>query len=358
MERRYRLAVDACVVLAGVLMGLTLAAPWAALAQSPAAHVPLGTPEAKVEVVQVGLTANYPNFPELQALFAKQEPHIRIVTPAGQGGSGATLAKLKTEGKNTQTSIVFFGQAYGPQYREAGVLASFQPQGAQTLRPSDRDPKGTFYSWAVWTPSFIYNKNQILRPPRSFAELLQTQGRLSYDNPATSASGLIFLVGAIRANGGTIENPEPGFEYLKRLKPRIATYVSSGGEALSLVQKGEIGLAIHYSEANMYNKYVGNAPIELIVPKEGMPLSALSVGIARNAPQPEAAKRFVDFLLSREAQMLLARGYFRPARTDVQVPAEIRARYPENYDADYPFDWETVLPYQKQWIERWNREIK
>jgi putative spermidine/putrescine transport system substrate-binding protein len=314
--------------------------------------------ERKVELVQVGLTANYPNFPELLSLFAQQEPNIKIVTPAGQGGSGATLAKLKAEGENTKTCLVFFGQAYGPIFREADLLLSFVPRGAEMLRASDRDPKGTFYSWAIWTPAFIYNKNQIPKPPRSYAELLHAEGKLSYDNPATSASGLIFLVGAIRANGGTLENPDPGFEYLKRLKPRIATYVSSGGEALSLVQKGELGLAVHYSEANMYGKYVNNSSIDIVVPKEGMPLSALSVGIAKHAPEPEAAKRFVDFLLSREAQELLVRGYFRPARTDITIPEEIRAKYPENYDAAYPFDWETVLPYQKQWIERWNREIK
>jgi putative spermidine/putrescine transport system substrate-binding protein len=314
--------------------------------------------ENKVEVVQVGLTANYPNFPELLALFSKQEPNIKIITPAGQGGSGATLAKLKAEGKNTRTSVVFFGQAFGPRFREAGLLMPFRPKAAELLRPSDRDPRGTFYSWAIWTPAFIYNKNQLPNPPRSYAELLETEGKISYDNPATSASGLIFIVGAIKANGGTIENPEPGFQYLKRLKPRIATYVSSGGEALSLVQKGEVGLVVHYSEANMFNKYMKNAPIDIIVPKEGMPLSALSVGIAKYAPQPEAAKRFIDFLLSREAQELLVKGYFRPVRTDVPVPPEIRARYPENYDADYPFDWESVLPYQKQWIERWNLEIK
>jgi putative spermidine/putrescine transport system substrate-binding protein len=323
---------------------------------APAAqYVPL---DKKVDVVQMGLTADYPNFPELLALFAKKEPNITIVTPPNQGGSGATLTKLKTEGANTQVSLIFFGQAFGPQFRDEGVLSPFQPVGAEALRPTDRDPKGTFYSWAIWTPAFIYNKDQMPKPPKSYAEMLTAEGKLSYDNPVSSASGLIFMVGAIKANGGTIENPEAGFDFLKKLKPRIATYLSGGSEALAMVQKGEVGLAVHYSETNLYNQYVKKAPIGIVVPKDGMPLSALSVGINRYAPQPEAAKRFVDFLLTREAQELLAKGYFRPARTDVSVPSEVRANYPENYDADYAFDWESILPYQKQWLERWNREIK
>jgi ABC-type Fe3+ transport system substrate-binding protein len=80
--------------------------------------------------------------------------------------------------------------------------------------------------------------------------------------------------------------------------------------------------------------------------------------VAKYAPQPEAAAKFVDFLLSKEAQELLAKGYFRPVRPDVAIPDEVRARYPENYDADYPFDWETTVPYQTAWIQRWNNEIK
>jgi putative spermidine/putrescine transport system substrate-binding protein len=334
----------------------TAAAP--AATSSPATSAPYKPLADKVEVVQMGLTADYPNFPELLALFAKKEPNITIVTPPNQGGSGATLTKMKTEGKNTQVSLLFYGQAYGPQFRDADVLMPIQPVGAEALRPTDRDPKGTFYSFAIWTPAFIYNKSQMPNPPSSYADLLQASGKLSYDNPALSASGLIFMVGAIKANGGTVQNPDPGFEYLKKLKPRITTYLSGGSEAMSMVQKGEVGLAVHYSETNLYNKYVLNSPVDVIVPKEGMPLSALSVSVAKYAPQPEAAKRFVDFLLTKEAQELLAKGYFRPARTDVAVPAEIRAKYPQNYDADYPFDWESILPVQQQWIDRWNREIK
>lgn len=311
-----------------------------------------------IEVVQLGLTNNYPNFPELLALFAQSEPNIKIVQAPNSGGSGSTVAQLKAQGANTDVSLVFFGQALGPDLRDADLLQPSQPAGADMLRPTDKDPNGLFYSWALWTPAFIYNLDQLPNPPKSYADLLTADGRLSYDNPATSASGLIFMVGAILANGGTIENPEPGFEYMKQLRDRITTHPASGGESLSLVQKGEVGLVVHYSEANLYNKFFQNAPIGVVVPKEGMPLSALSVGVSKYAPQPEAAKKFVDFLLTPPAQELLAKGYFRPARTDIALPDNVKAALPENYEAGYPFDWDSILPYKQAWIERWINEIK
>ncbi|MBV9134761.1 MAG: hypothetical protein JO318_18790, partial [Chloroflexi bacterium] len=111
-----------------------------------------------VEVVQTGLTADYPNFPELLQLYAKQAPNVKIITGPQQGGSGSTLAQLKTEGSNTQVSLVFL------------------------VRTSCRGHPPAMRSCCI--PST----------------------KISYDDPTTSASGLIFLVGAIKANGGTIDN--------------------------------------------------------------------------------------------------------------------------------------------------------
>ena len=74
--------------------------------------------------------------------------------------------------------------------------------------------------------------------------------------------------------------------------------------------------------------------------------------------KPARRTDFVDFLLTTDAQQLLAERYFRPARTDITVPADVQAKYPPNYDADYPFDWESILPYQQAWLDRWTHDIK
>jgi len=255
-------------------------------------------------------------------------------------------------------SLVCFGQALGPRFRASGLLQPIAPAGVEALRPADRDPGGLFYSWALWTPAFVYNRDRLPSPPGSYTDLLRAEGRISYDDPSTSASGLIFLAGAILANGGSIEHPEPGFAYLERLRSRSAGYPTGGSGALALVRAGRLDLVVHYAETNLYDRHVNNAPVGVVVPSEGMPLSAFAVGVAKHAPQPKAAERFVDFLLSREAQELLAARYFRPARTDVHIPPKVRAAYPDNYDACYSVDWEATMPYQREWIVRWQREIR
>lgn len=101
-----------------------------------------------IEVYELGIMADHPNWPVLLALFNQKEPNIKIIAAPGQGGSNATQAKLQADGPNTQISLVLFGQTAGPPMREAGLLAEIHPTDAELLRPSDRDPSGHFYSWA------------------------------------------------------------------------------------------------------------------------------------------------------------------------------------------------------------------
>ena len=92
-SRLPRLAV--ALVLAGLML------PLSSLAGPPRSVVAQET----IEVVQVGLTNNYPNFPELMALFAQSEPNIKIVQAPQSGGSGSTVAQLKAQGANTEGAL-------------------------------------------------------------------------------------------------------------------------------------------------------------------------------------------------------------------------------------------------------------
>src|SRR5690242_5513392 len=148
------------------------------------------TAQDTIELYELGITADYPNWPELLALFAQKEPNIKIIAAPGPGGSNATQAKLQADGPNTRISLVLLRQTAGPPTREAGLLAELHPTDADLLRPSDRDPSGHFFSWAAWTPAFIYTLDNLPNPPKSYAELLTADGRLTYDDPSTSASGI------------------------------------------------------------------------------------------------------------------------------------------------------------------------
>ena len=62
------------------------------------------------------------------------------------------------------------------------------------------------------------------------------------------------------------------------------------------------------------------APIEFVFPAEGVSLVTEPVAIMKSAKNPDAAKKFVDFLLSQQGQELVLQQGYIPGRNGMQNP--------------------------------------
>jgi len=70
------------------------------------------------------------------------------------------------------------------------------------------------------------------------------------------------------------------------------------------------------------NRFVWGAPVEWVRTLDPVVTSPSQVGISAKAPHPAAARLFVDFLLSREAQAVIQSRGRVPARTDLPTGAD------------------------------------
>jgi iron(III) transport system substrate-binding protein len=105
---------------------------------------------------------------------------------------------------------------------------------------------------------------------------------------------------------------------------------------VQLVAAGEYPLLIAYAHSIESAKHAG-APIDWL-PLEPVPVQLSVLMMAANAPHPNSAKRFIDFLLSSEAQVTMRRMKRIPLRKDVEPdPARLLKGYkrvalqPEGY---------------------------
>jgi iron(III) transport system substrate-binding protein len=67
-------------------------------------------------------------------------------------------------------------------------------------------------------------------------------------------------------------------------------------------------------------------PVKPIIPPEGVPYVLYGNDILKNAPHPNAAKLYIDFMQTREAQLVYARlghGYVIDG-IDKEIPEEVR----------------------------------
>jgi iron(III) transport system substrate-binding protein len=102
------------------------------------------------------------------------------------------------------------------------------------------------------------------------------------------------------------------------------------------------------------------APLGYRFAKSGSPVIDDSIGLIKGARHPAAAKAFIEYVGSFEAQELAARESFRlPARTDIpsdQLPAWARGVIHDLIPADV--DWPLIAKDGSSWMATWDRTVR
>jgi len=158
----------------------------------------------------------------------------------------------------------------------------------------------------LWFNTEVAKPNEL----RSFDDLLKPKwkGKIGFLDPRTPGSG---------QSVWSYLWDKKGEPYLKRLLQQglfISRDQRQLGDALA---KGKIAIALGISFYTLEGFIVANLPVkELPTPKEGLPSSNGSgvIGVVKNAPHPNAARLFVNWLLSKEGQELYVKYMHQSSR--------------------------------------------
>jgi iron(III) transport system substrate-binding protein len=201
--------------------------------------------------------------------------------------------------------------------RKAGVIMRYRTPLREFLRPGFVDQEGYFNATFTRAFIFIVNKNLVAAKdyPKSFTALLDPKwkGKLVMDNESYDLlAALIDYYGD--AEGKRIAeglgNQEPSFR-------RGTTLVGQ------LVAAGEFALMADGSNHLAYDLKKKGAPIDYIFPEPFIPVMIpQGFWVASHPPHPHAAALFVDFMLSKKAQELMAHQGRWVSRRDVKYQVD------------------------------------
>jgi putative spermidine/putrescine transport system substrate-binding protein len=103
-------------------------------------------------------------------------------------------------------------------------------------------------------------------------------------------------------------------------------------------------------------------PMEFVYPVEGAPALMATANVAKNAPHPELADAFLNYLVGVEAQTVVGKELgFGPVNDQVELTPEEAAKVTYGPDAAshlVQMDWATINEQRPAWTDRWNREIE
>jgi iron(III) transport system substrate-binding protein len=159
--------------------------------------------------------------------------------------------------------------------------------------------------------------------PTSWADLIKPEYKDSIvmPNPASSGTGYLTIAGWL-----TIMGEEAGWKFMDALHQNVAQYLHSGSAPCVQAAKGERLIGIGFDMRGATEKTKG-APIDLIVPKEGLGWEMEATAIVKGTKNLDAAKKLADWASSRKANELYGKYYAIVA--DPQVKS-----MPQNYPAD------------------------
>jgi putative spermidine/putrescine transport system substrate-binding protein len=106
-------------------------------------------------------------------------------------------------------------------------------------------------------------------------------------------------------------------------------------------------------------KYSEKGNFEFVIPCEGSVVFPYVVGLVKNAPDKDKAKKVLDYLLSDKGQAIWTNAYLRPARP-IDLPEAVKKKFLP--DSDYAraknVDWGQMENMQKGFVDRYLAEVR
>ena len=283
-----------------------------------------------------------------------------IVVPPDNKNSGQSLAALIADRGNPVADVTYLGGQFGPQAREAGVLAAYRPQRWNDIPAGFKDPDGFWFTIHSGTLGLFVNTAALRnRPvPRSWKDLLNPQyrGMVGYLNPASAAVGQVGVIAVNLSLGGSYENLDPAMRFFRDLQanqPIVPTQTS-----YARVLSGEIPILLDYDFNAYRGQYTDKAPVQFVIPQEGTVSLPYIMGLVARGPNADNGRRVLDFVLSDEGQRHWANAFLRPV-FPAAMSSEARSRFLP--DAEYarsrPVDVFRLAGAAKAIAERYQRDV-
>jgi iron(III) transport system substrate-binding protein len=227
--------------------------------------------------------------------------------------------------------------------KEKKLLMRYTPAGVDAFGAGFKDKDGYHYGLRATVNVIAYNTKAIspAEAPRTWKDLLDPKwrGRLVTAHPGYSGVIATHVLALVHLHG---------WDYFKALAQNKPMLVQSAVDPSGVVASGERPVAVDGGDYTFYQVKKKGNPVEIVYPKEGVPLVVSPSAITSFAPHPNAARLFTDFVFSHEIQ---------------QVLADTEGLYSGNPQVTYPSDKPRlsdlkVLAVDAEELEKRNEEIK
>jgi iron(III) transport system substrate-binding protein len=256
----------------------------------------------------------------LIAAFRRQHPQVQVVYEDLQ--SSALNQRFLADAVARQPEVdIVWSSAMDLQARlinDGHAQAYASPH--KPALPPEALWKDMGYGITAEPVVLVYNRQAIApdRVPRTHRALEQLlaggdpalRGRVTTYDPAQSDVGYLYLTQDLAATRDT-------YALWRALAANDPVLAATTAQMVDAVAEGRAAIAYNVVGSYASERAEADDRLGVVLPEDYTLVASRTAFIARDAPHPNAARLFLDWMLSREGQTLLAREWLPPVRTDM-----------------------------------------
>ncbi len=279
----------------------------------------------------------------IDAFKAKYGLAVNELNP--DAGSGDEIEAIKANKDNPgpqAPDVIDVGITFGDPAKTDKLIQPYKVSTWDTIDSKLKDPDGYWYGDYYSILTFETN-TAAAKSPADWADLLTADYKNKValaGDPRSSSQAINAVYAAALANGGSLDDAQPGLDFFKKLNDAgnfVPTIAKPG-----TIDTGATPVTIRwaYNALGHKDQAAGNPEIDVVVPKAGRFLGVYVQAISAYAPHPNAAKLWMEYLYSDEGQAGWLKGYCHTTRLDDlkarSVSSDLIAKLPDIAGAVYP----------------------
>jgi putative spermidine/putrescine transport system substrate-binding protein len=265
----------------------------------------------------IALPPDWANYGAIIDAFEKKYG-IKVADENPDGASQDEITAITSrKGQGRAPDVVDLGNSFALKAASQGILAPYKVASWDDIPAAQKDAGGLRYDDYGGYVSIGCDAKAVKDCPTTFADLLKPEykGKVAMNgDPTKSGSAFGGVFAAALANGGSLDDIQPGLDFFHKLKANGNFNPVESTPAT--VEKGETPISIDWDYLNAgYAKEFAAKGLDwkVTVPADGQYAQFYSQAINKYAPHPAAARLWEEFLYSDEGQNLWLAGFSRPA---------------------------------------------
>lgn len=295
--------------------------------------------------------------------FMKARPDIKV-TYFPLPTSAAMLGNLRAQKAAPQADVVIMDVSVSKAGTDENLFTRIDEKNVPNVKdlyPNARIPEVAGVAVTFDNLVLLYNSDQVKEAPASWMEMAKAPFNGKVVIPGVpDIQGLSLVLILNKANGGTdyLKDVDKGIAAMIEIAPNVQTWEPKP-EVYAPIVTGQAALGVGWNARAQVNSDVSGGKLKATIPQEGTVFQINTVNLVAGSPAAEAAKVFVNYALSAEAQKSFTETMFYAptnAKADIS-PAALDRTAVKQLDKVMAVNWIALAQVRDKIAEQWRRRV-